>query len=488
LEAYDHYSGDTGILKGWSIRFAERDTVMTYSWTPAAGLTSTNTLNTQLTASVSQDYIFTATNTLGCSSSDTTSILVPSLDIMVSNDSLCYGDSAILSAVGQNTIWSPVASLSGITGSFVTAYPLANTMYYAQDTVAGCFVQDSALVSVSPTFSITTSAPTICATDVALAYCMTNGGIAPYSFNWIDGTNSYNNDSILVSPATTTSYTVTAKDAFGCFANNLTTINVTPSTDIFGNVTYSGGVLANGGTAVLYKSYPFFISFDTVQTASIDASGNYLFSTVPFGDYIVKVFPNATYPTAIPTYSNNTYLWDAANVLVHGCSQSDTANVLMVEQIAPVTGPGLLGGRIVEGTGFGRLEGDPIPGIDVKLGRNPGGALVVNTTTDNNGEYVFTSLPLNDGGANGVSYTVYVDIPGLGRDSSYTVSIDATTPILDSLNYLVDSTTVYIVPTSSTGISNPTIAKENKFNVYPNPFNENTTVAYTLSSLMLKFV
>ncbi len=481
LEIYDHYSGDTGILKGWSIRFADRDTVMTYAWTPAAGLTSSNTLNTQLTASVSQDYIFTATNALGCSSSDTTSIFVPTLDIFVSNDSLCFGDSATLSAVGQNIIWSPGTTLSGTAGPFVTAYPVTNTMYYAQDTVMGCFVQDSALVSVSPTFSITTSTPTICATDVALAYGMASGGIAPYSFNWIDGTNSYSNDSILVTLSTTTSYTVTASDAFGCVAIDLTTINVTPSTAIFGNVTYSGGVLSNGGTAVLYNSYPFFISFDTVQTASIDGSGNYLFTAVPFGDYIVKVFPNATYPTTIPTYSNNTYLWDAANVIVHGCNQSDTANVLMVEQVAPVAGPGLLGGRIVEGTGFGRLEGDPIPGIDVKLGRNPGGALVTNTTTDVNGVYTFTNLPLNDGGSNGVSYTVYVDIPGLGRDSSYTVTIDATTPVLDSLNYMVDSTTIYIVPTSSTGISNPAIAKENKFNVYPNPFNENTTIAYTLN-------
>ena len=128
------------------------------------------------------------------------------------------------------------------------------------------------------------------------------------------------------------------------------------------------------------------------------------------------------------------------------------------------------------------MEGDPIPGIDVKLGRNPGGALVTNTTTDVNGVYTFANLPLNDGGANGVSYTVYVDIPGLGRDSSYTVTIDATTPVLDSLNYMVDSTTIYIVPTSSTGISNPAIAKENKFNVYPNPFNENTTIAYTLNA------
>lgn len=480
LELYDHYSGDSGILKGWSIRFAAADTVMTYSWTPAVGLSSTNTLNTVATPMQTTTYTISVTNTIGCTSTQSVTINIPSINITVADDSLCFGDSTLLTALGQNIIWAPFSTLSDSVGQNVMSYPVNSTMYYAYDTIMGCPVSDSALVAVSPAFSITTAAPTICQTGLALAYGAPSGGTAPYSFVWNDGTNSYSNDTINVSPNTTTSYTVSATDAFGCFAYDLTAINVTPSTDIFGNVTYSGGALSNGGTAVLYKYYPFFISFDTVQTASIDAAGNYLFTAAPFGDYIVKIFPNATYPTTIPTYYSNTYLWDAATQIVHGCSQTDTANIVMIEQIAPVSGPGMLAGRIVEGNGFSRLEGDPIPGIDVKLGRNPGGALVTNTTTDVNGEYSFANLPLNDGGANGVSYTVYVDIPGLGRDSSYTVSIDATTPVLDSLNYLVDSTTIYIVPTSSTGISNPEVAKENKFSVYPNPFNGSATIAYTL--------
>lgn len=483
LEMYDHAGGDTGILKGWSIRFAAADTVMTYSWTPATGLSSTNTLNTVATPMQTTTYTISVTNTIGCTSTQSVIIDIPSIDIYVADDSICYGASTSLNVIGQNTLWFPYSTLSDSVGSFVTATPTATTTYFAYDTISGCAVSDSATVYYSPQLTASVNADqTICYTGSATLASTVVGGVAPYQYLWSDGGPfSGYNATETVSPLSDTDYMLYVFDAFYCLANiDTTSVFVTPSTDIIGNVTYSGGALSNGGTAVLYKYYPFFISFDTVQTASIDAAGNYLFTAAPYGDYIVKIFPNTTYPTTIPTYYSNTYLWDAATQIVHGCSQTDTANIVMVEQIPPVTGPGMLGGRIVEGDGFSRLEGDPIPGIDVKLGRNPGGALVTNTTTDVNGEYSFANLPLNDGGANGVSYTVYVDIPGLGRDSSYTVSIDATTPVLDSLNYLVDSTTVYIVPTSSTGISNPEIAKENKFSVYPNPFNGSATIAYTL--------
>ncbi len=247
---------------------------------------------------------------------------------------------------------------------------------------------------------------------------------------------------------------------------------------IFGNVTYSGSPLFYGGSVVLYNYYSFFTSFDTVAISNLDIMGNYYFDSVKYGDYIIKVFPNSSFPTLIPSYFGNTYLWDSATVLTYGCNTIDTANIIMTEQ-SFAGGPGTIGGRIIEGPGFSRLEGDPIPGIDVKLGRNPGGQLVTNTTTNGTGYYSFGSIALNDAGANGVSYTVYADIPGLDRVSTYTVTIDATTPVMDSLNYIVDSISVYINPIL-TGVSNIDLAKENKFTVYPNPFRDDVTVTYSL--------
>lgn len=39
------------------------------------------------------------------------------------------------------------------------------------------------------------------------------------------------------------------------------------------------------------------------------------------------------------------------------------------------------------------LAGDPIPGVDVKLGKNPGGSIVASSKTDNQGNFHFDKLP-----------------------------------------------------------------------------------------------
>lgn len=269
-------------------------------------------------------------------------------------------------------------------------------------------------------------------------------------------------------------FSITYSTPGPCINIDTTVIAVT-NADLHGKVTYSGGDINSGtNTAILFYYSSTLATFDTAQVRTIDALGYYHFNSIFPGDYVVKIYADTlVYPLTVPTYYDSEYLWDTALVKTHGCI-SDTANVYMIEGIVP-SGPGMLSGQITEGDGFVRLPGEPIPGIDVKLGKNPGGAMITNTQTNPTGNYSFTNIPIN---LPGEFYTVYVDIPGLERDSTYNIVVTATDFIFTQLDYKADSNSVY--PTFPLATSIVSAEKENPISVFPNPTNTNTTIEYTL--------
>lgn len=475
IETSDNYATDDGVLKGWTLKFTVADSILTYSWSPTTGVSMSMALNTSITPSSSRNYYLTTTNTAGCSTVDTISVFIPKISITNTNDSLCYGSSTTLATDGTvNSIWTPSASLSSSTGISVIATPLVSTMYYVSDIYGGCLVTDSTMVTVDSAINaVAGSSKGICFGDSTSLYGSASSGTPPYSYFWAGGTTSDNNAYVEIGPTVTTEYTFYVTDAFGCTKTDSLSIAVAPNTDIYGHVNYSGGNVT-ASNVVLYKYYPYQTHFDTVQTSVTDASGNYHFTAVAHKDYIIKIFPAATYTTLIPTYYGNTFLWDSASIIYHYCAVDDTLNITASEDSIFATGPGYLHGRIVEDTGYVRVPGEPIPGIDVKLGRNPGGALVTSVTTDTNGEYEFTNVAYGN-------YTVFADIPGLGRDSSYTFTVDSANSTFNYLDYEVDSSEVHYVPNAGVGIHPVAAANENKFSVYPNPSKGNATIEYSIS-------
>ncbi len=303
-----------------------------------------------------------------------------------------------------------------------------------------------------------------------------SGGI---SYLWTDGTNYDSTSTLLGYPIATTTYTLTVTNSAGCNASDTALVSVTSSKDIYGHVGYSGGSVTSGWVVIL-KYLPFQTRFDSIQEVPLNSSGDYHFTSINHGNYLVKVFADTIiYAPLIATYYGNAFLWNDPAVIVfnHDCDANDTLpEITMTEEIGIGSGPGLITGQIIEGISFGRALGEPIDGVDVKLGKNPGGSIMATTTTDTTGIYTFSGVPYGN-------YTIYVDIPGLGRDSSYTLVVDSANNQYLNEDYIADSNSVYINLNTNVGINNPitVTGSENKFKVYPNPVIGNTIIEYSLA-------
>jgi PKD repeat protein len=451
----------------------------TYNWFPG---TPVGQGTTNITNLASGSYYAIVSDSKGCSQTSTSVNVIAPTQINIAAPTITH-----VNCFGGNNGTASCLVAGGTLPYTYTWMPSGGTANTANNLTAGSYTltvvdskgcsQNSGIATIlqPPVLLANAGADKIkCFGDSALLTGLVTGGKTPYTFNWSNGATT---QATLVGPTITTSYTYTVTDANGCTKSDTAIVNIMPSTDIYGHVSYSGGAIAQGKNRVaLIKHLGFKKLFDTVQTTITDASGNYHFAAIKHGNYLIKVFADTSkYKKILPTYYGNRFLWDSAMVLIHDCNVNDTADIIMVEP-STATGPGIIKGKIVKGLGYGRTPGEPIPGIDIKLGKNPGGSLMQSTITDSSGTYTFGNVPVN---ATGESYTVYVDIPGLPRDSSYSVTVGGTTTQFNNLDYKVDSASIYV--TTTVGISNVEMAHKNKFVVYPNPFKESTTVEYSIA-------
>jgi len=203
-----------------------------FTITPTGALTYTISGGTAVVSpAVNSTYSVTGTNLFGCVSNApavATVVVIPNPTVSVTSASLCSGVSLTLQALGANTYsWS-----TGSTGSSIVVSPSISSTY----TVTGTAGNACTAIAISTVSIPTPVNPSI--TPSSIFFCMGNSltltaSGAP-SYTWDNGSQ---NSSIIVSPVSTSSYTLVGSSGPGGCSNTavyVVTVNPSPTVSISG--------------------------------------------------------------------------------------------------------------------------------------------------------------------------------------------------------------------------------------------------------------
>jgi len=190
---------------------------LTYTW--ANGNTGSTSA---YTPSATSQFTVQGSDANGCNSSASAIVLTnpaPPMSIIASSSLVCASTSLTLSGSGANTFtWSV-----GGNNANVIVTPTSSTVYTLSGTGANNCVGNA-------TINITTNpSPILVITPPSASICLgssssfsVNGAI---SYTWSNGSN---NNTQNLSPSSSTVYSVSAEDSFGCIGNNTLSITVNP--------------------------------------------------------------------------------------------------------------------------------------------------------------------------------------------------------------------------------------------------------------------
>ena len=224
-----------------------------YTW--STGATSSSITVSPASTTV---YSITGLNSNGCSGTASTTITIgstPTLSISGGNTALCAGQPVSLSASGASSYtWS-----TGSSATTITVSPAVTTTYTLTGNSGGCSGSAVKTVSVNPAPALAISGSTlICAGQ---STTLTATGAATYT--WSTGATG---SSIVLSPAATGNYTLTAANANGCTASSVLTVSVGTMPTVA--ITNPNPAICAGKSATLTATGA------TTYTWSTNATGN----------------------------------------------------------------------------------------------------------------------------------------------------------------------------------------------------------------------
>lgn len=277
----------------------------TYSWTPATGLSSTTAASVTANPTITTIYTVTGTSAAGCTSTATSTVTVNTIPIVTVNSAtVCAGGFTTLTANGAATYsWSPPTGLTATTGSNVIANPAVTSTYTVVGTTSSCTNSATAVVTITP-IPVANAGPdkTICNGGSAV---LTGSGGGNYL--WSTGSS---NQSITVSPVTTTKYILTVSNN-NCFNKDTVLVIVkTPAvvtiskSDIscYGLSNGTASVSISGGTQpYIYNWQPGNINNTSIGSLGI---GTYTFTVIDSAGCMVTKTISISQPSLLQASLN----------------------------------------------------------------------------------------------------------------------------------------------------------------------------------------
>ncbi len=235
-------SGNTAVCAGTGATLTASG-ASSYTWFTSMGTFTGSTI--VLTPSATTCYSLMGSSGQGCTGYTGGCISVtPGSNVSISgNLNICSGQSTILTATGFSLTWQPGGSHSSsiiVTPSVTTCYTLTGIGCTGVVSVVKC-------VTVNPTPIISISGNTaICSGQSAT---LTASGATNYT--WSTSYGNFTGSTIVLTPSTSTCYSIMAYNGPGCYAYSGGCINVSPG----GNVAISGNAnICSGNSTILYAS------------------------------------------------------------------------------------------------------------------------------------------------------------------------------------------------------------------------------------------
>lgn len=244
----------------------------------------------------------------------------------------------------------------------------------------------------------------------------------------------------------------------GYFTDN-GAISITGQTAIAGNVIYSGSY--NGIVELYQKNVGVSPStYSLVASSAVSPSNGYIFTNVAQASYLLRSVPIGM-SDVVATYYPYNINWGTATLLTTSTTLPSTGI-----DITPVNSLSLPGGVTVNGAigfgpnGFNKASVDVVmaEGVEVFL-MNTLTSQYAQTVTDVNGEYTFASVPQG-------TYEIVIDLPGYLQTSTHAFTIDATTPSVNDLDFMINNNQIF-----SFGSLGLKALDKTDLRIYPNPTN-----------------